>query len=547
MAFIRQSKFRHVFGSEPKKENIYENFRVTNCAFEGTFIAANSKFIAFCVEVGGGGAFCVIPVEKTGRLDPDTPKINGHREYVLDLAWNPFNDDMLATCSEDGSIKIWQFDKGAPLTSWESKDAALSLEYHERRCIQVVWHPIAGNVLMSVSQEPKICIWNLDEGTCEVEIQDFKTIIYSAAWSSKGDKIVTVCKDKKFRIHDARTCQLIAEGMGHDGAKPQRVLFTFDDTFLFSCGFSRQSDRQYAAWEIKGNEIVKLAEEELDTANGVLLPFYDSATQMCYLAAKGDSVVRYYELDKEAPYFHYITTYQSSKPQRSIGCIFKRDVDVNLNEVMRFYKLCNINNKGAIIPISFVVPRKSELFQDDLYPLAVSKDAAQEADAWFQGNNVEPNRVDMVTFFKGKSKPKPGGSGGLKKGLKGLKAKKDAKEAAKKEAEPTSTPAPSTSENTAKPPTPEPVEPAKSKTTSTTASAPGADPKVVEDLKREVKTLQDNQKKMEKEVKSLKDKLNDYDKLTNDIKLLCNAAKKIDERVGALEALVQEESETEDA
>ena len=68
MAFVRKSKFRHVFGQSSRKDGCYEGFRVTNCAFEGTFIAANGKYIAFCVEVGGGGAFVVIPVEKVRHI-----------------------------------------------------------------------------------------------------------------------------------------------------------------------------------------------------------------------------------------------------------------------------------------------------------------------------------------------------------------------------------------------------------------------------------------------------------------------------------------------
>ena len=48
---VRSSKFRHVFGTEASRgENYYEGFRITNCASDGTFIAANSKFLAFCVE-----------------------------------------------------------------------------------------------------------------------------------------------------------------------------------------------------------------------------------------------------------------------------------------------------------------------------------------------------------------------------------------------------------------------------------------------------------------------------------------------------------------
>ena len=60
--FVRQSKFRHVFGTEARKENCYDGFRVTNCAFEGNFCAVNPKFVAICVETGGGGAFIVVPI-----------------------------------------------------------------------------------------------------------------------------------------------------------------------------------------------------------------------------------------------------------------------------------------------------------------------------------------------------------------------------------------------------------------------------------------------------------------------------------------------------
>ena len=124
---------------------------------------------------------------------------------MLDLQWNPYNDNYLATCSEDGSIRVWEIPDRGLLTNWDQDKALLDLDYHQRRCVQIAWHPIASNVLMSVSQEPKVIIWNLDDGVAEVEIEDHPDIIYNASWSPKGDKIVTVCKDKKFRIFNART------------------------------------------------------------------------------------------------------------------------------------------------------------------------------------------------------------------------------------------------------------------------------------------------------------------------------------------------------
>ena len=141
---------------------------------------------------------------QTGRLDVDMPKVNGHRQYVVDLKWNPFDDTMLASCAEDGSIRIWEFDENHGLISNIEEDKALvSFTYHQKKCVQVQWHPIASNVLLSVSNHPDIVIWNLDEGSAAVVIRA-PSILFAAEWSSKGDKIITSSKDKKFRIYDAR-------------------------------------------------------------------------------------------------------------------------------------------------------------------------------------------------------------------------------------------------------------------------------------------------------------------------------------------------------
>lgn len=64
MSVVRASKFRHIFAKDRKKDQWYEGFSVTNCASDGNFIAANKKYVAFCVNFGGGGSFMVVPVDK---------------------------------------------------------------------------------------------------------------------------------------------------------------------------------------------------------------------------------------------------------------------------------------------------------------------------------------------------------------------------------------------------------------------------------------------------------------------------------------------------
>ena len=82
---VRQSKFRHIFGANMKREQCYDNIRVSKSSWDSTFCAVNPKFIAIIVESGGGGAFLVLPHGKTGRVAPDAPLVAGHKGPVLDI------------------------------------------------------------------------------------------------------------------------------------------------------------------------------------------------------------------------------------------------------------------------------------------------------------------------------------------------------------------------------------------------------------------------------------------------------------------------------
>jgi coronin-1B/1C/6 len=91
--------------------------------------------------------------------------------------------------------------------------------------------------------------------------------------------------------------------------------------------------------------------EELDSSNGILFPFYDEDTGLIFLCGKvkfddyiiekndyflkGDSTIRYFEYTPEAPYIHYINTYSSSDPQRGIGVMLKRGMNISTCEIAR--------------------------------------------------------------------------------------------------------------------------------------------------------------------------------------------------------------------
>ncbi|NXU93552.1 COR1B protein, partial [Xiphorhynchus elegans] len=175
----------------------------------------------------------------------------------------------------------------------------------------------------------------------------------------------------------------------HEGARPMRAIFLADGK-IFTTGFSRMSERQLALWDLENLE-EPMGLQELDSSNGALLPFYDPDTNVVYVCGKGDSSIRYFEITEEPPYIHFLNTFTSKEPQRGMGWMPKRGLDVSKCEIARFYKL----HERKCEPIIMTVPRKSDLFQDDLYPDTAGPEAAMEAEEWVAGRTAGPVLVSL--------------------------------------------------------------------------------------------------------------------------------------------------------
>jgi len=370
-----------------KREQCYDNIRVSKSSWDSTFCDVNPKFIAIIVESGGGGAFLVLPISKTGRVAPDAPLVAGHKGPVLDIAWCPHNDNVIASASEDCVVKVWQVpDGGLTRTMTES---VVDLVKHQRRVGLVLWHPSAQNILLSAGSDNNVIVWNVGTGEA-LACFTLPDLVYSGCWNWDGSEVLFTCKDRKIRRVDPRTGEIEEEAIAHEGNKASRAIF-LKNGLVFTTGFTKHSERQYSL-RAPGHLDDPIVMVELDTSNGVMFPLYDPDANLIYLCGKGDSVIRYFEITPEPPFVHYINTFQTPDPQRGIGMMTKRGCDVSTCEITRFYR---INNNGFCQVIPFTVPRKSELFQEDLYPDTLADVPAVTADDWWSGSNADPILVPM--------------------------------------------------------------------------------------------------------------------------------------------------------
>ncbi|CAB0014928.1 unnamed protein product [Nesidiocoris tenuis] len=389
---VRSSKFRHVYGQPVKREKCYDNVNITKNAHDSQFCAVNPKFIAIVTEVAGGGAFIVLPLETTGRVDVNAYKVAGHTGPVLDVKWNPFNDNVIASCSDDCTIKVWYIPEGglkSNLTDWLA-----DLHGHKRRVGYVEWHPTAENVLASVGFDYLIMLWDIGKGEMLHIIDCHHDVIQSLSFNFDGSRLATTCKDKKLRVINPRTGFVISEGLCHNGSSRCSKVVYLKNGLLATVGFSRLSDRQLAIWN--ENDLKSpLTTEVIDSSSGVIFPYFDADTNILYLAGKGDGNIRYYEVVDEAPWVHFLNQFLSGMPQRSLCHMPKRGCDVSKCEIFRFYKLHT--SKPICEPISMIVPRKSDQFQDDLYPDTAAPLPSVSASDWYNGVNRPPQTMPMRT------------------------------------------------------------------------------------------------------------------------------------------------------
>lgn len=402
--FVRASKYRHVFGQASKKELCFENLKITKNAWDSNIIQTNGKYLSVNWDSSGGGAFAIIPLTEVGKA-PDTVSLfRGHKGPVLDTAFDPFDSQIVASCSDDGHIFVWKIPEDYSFHNYrdandEVKDVLepyLILKGHSRKVGHISFHPCAKDVLVSSSIDYSVKFWNVQKGTEEFTLQH-PDLVTSFDFSYNGQLLATTSRDKKIRIWDLDTRRIISETQGHTGAKPSRVVWLGDTNRICTTGFSRLSDRQVGIWDVENLENGPIdGFLVIDSSSGVLIPVFDDSTSILYLAGKGDGNIRYYEYNNDVLYD--LSQYASTDPQRGFAAAPKMYVNMKENEILKSFKTVNDN---SIEPISFIVPRKSELFQEDIFPDAPSDKPALSAQEWFSGKVVDgPILISLKDLYK---------------------------------------------------------------------------------------------------------------------------------------------------
>jgi len=145
--------------------------------------------VAFCVNqeyLAAGGADRAVQLFSV-KNGEHIASLSGHKGWLTSIA--VFGPTRLASCSEDGTIRIWDL---------EQRECLMELVVGNK-----VWCGAfsgQGQSFLSGSDDGTLRRWNLNTGVCESEVKTHQGPLWSLAISESDDTIATAGDDGLIRL-----------------------------------------------------------------------------------------------------------------------------------------------------------------------------------------------------------------------------------------------------------------------------------------------------------------------------------------------------------
>jgi len=394
---VRLSTFRHVFGTPFQFRDTYGDIRPGGLHTESTVLKANAKFLAVPWEKIG--SVCIIPIERVGTVAEETPLIFNGDEFgdptqLNEFNFSPVDDHLIATAGNDGHLSVFRIPEGGLTESLTQPD--VKVKASDKRLLSLEWHPTSSGLVFVASAGKEVKFFDVEAGGSEVlSLPDVHGgLLTSFSWNAFGNQLVTSSKDKTLRIFDPRGNEVVAEvAKDHDGAQSIHNIWMYVSDKIVTAGFTRTRDRELHVWDPR-NLNKSVGTEKFDGGASALFLFQDEDLGLLYAGGKGDSTLKYYELDNTDKCIHLLNEYVAKTPQNGLALLPKALVDVKACEIARFVKLSG----NRIEPIRFEVPRHASVasrFQEDIFPDTWDRQPILNAADWLGGEDGIRGRVSL--------------------------------------------------------------------------------------------------------------------------------------------------------
>jgi hypothetical protein len=161
--------------------------------------------------------------------------LSAHQDVIADMAFDPAGK-VLATCSYDRTVKLWDAAKGTLLHT---------LKEHSDAVYGVAFRP-DGKWLASAAADRAVKIFDVETGKLLTTLGDATDWLYAVAWSPDGKHVAAGGVDRSIRVWEvnAEGSRVVHSVFAHE-APVIRLVYSADGKTLYSLG----EDRKVKVWD----------------------------------------------------------------------------------------------------------------------------------------------------------------------------------------------------------------------------------------------------------------------------------------------------------
>jgi len=171
----------------------------------------------------------VIAIEDTRPTEP-CQKFEGHTGRVRDVINLP-DGQQIMTCSEDGSLGVWNLQTGKRIANWQDGKSH----------VDSIALSVDGKKVVSGSGDGAVRLWNMETGKILAKWTGHTSTVLSVCWNRDGEQVLSGSLDGTTRGWDVETGNTILEiNTGLEWV--HTATFSPDSTLIATGGNSNKGD-----------------------------------------------------------------------------------------------------------------------------------------------------------------------------------------------------------------------------------------------------------------------------------------------------------------